>query len=86
MQTILNILLGIPFPHMGEKAIGKSIDIHEIRTLSQFFKYTPLERQGADIPSKVNELEKANQCLRAGQKQGRRHNNAIKSAFNNNKD
>ena len=64
MRTIPSIHWAFRFHLLEKEGIGKSRDIHENRTLLTFLNIRQLERQGADILSKVNELEEVNQSLR----------------------
>jgi transcriptional/translational regulatory protein YebC/TACO1 len=49
---------------MAHVAVKKGRDIQEDRALPHFLTMHQLERQGADILTKVNELEEVNQSLR----------------------
>ena len=50
--------------HTGQKKIQKAEIFHKIEPYLTFLNIPQLERQGADIQSKVEELEEINQSLR----------------------
>ena len=64
MRTIPSILLDIPASRIGEKEFEKAELFRKIEPYLSFLNINKLERQGADILSKVDELEEVNQSLR----------------------
>jgi hypothetical protein len=64
MQTIPSILLGILFLHIEEKRNRKRHRYSEKEPYLTFLNIHQLERQGANIMSKISELEEVNQSLR----------------------
>ena len=64
MRTTLNILYGIPGLLISAKKIQKKELFRKIEPYLVFLNIHQLERQGADIQTKVDELEELNQSLR----------------------
>ncbi len=64
MQTIPSILSGILFLHIEEKRNRKRHRYSEKEPNLTFLNIHQLERQGADIMSKVNEFEEVTQSRR----------------------
>ena len=64
MRTTLNILYGIPGLLISAKKIQKKELFRKIEPYLVFLNIHQLERQGADIQTKIEEIEQLNQSMR----------------------